>query len=417
MVAEQRFWVARHAGKLTSTLSRRLGRGEGAVIGGRVALALDPGALRRLARERRIALVSGTNGKTTTSHLLAAVLRTLGPVAHNATGANMPDGALAALADAPDAQLAVLEVDELHVATVAGAVDPRVVVLGNLSRDQLDRGNEVRAVAAALAQALRHHPDTWVVANADDPMVVWAARAAARTVWVSAGSGWSGDTAGCPRCGEPLRLTLGRAWGCRCGLVRPRPQWSVRREDCALTDDEGLSVPLSLHLPGAFNLGNAALALVAGAVLGADPLVAAAGLANVSNVGDRYRKVRRGRHELRLLMAKNPAGWAETLPLLEPDASLLLVINAREADGRDTSWLWDVPFEQLTSRPGVATDVVAAGERAHDLGLRLDYGHVRHTTVTDPVDALACLPPGKVEVVANYTAFRTLARRLATEHT
>jgi UDP-N-acetylmuramyl tripeptide synthase len=409
-----RFTVARHAGELTASLSRRLGRGEGAVIGGRVALALDPGALRRLARGRAIALVSGTNGKTTTSHLLAAVLRTVGPVAHNATGANMTDGAVAALA-ADDAGLAVLEVDELHVATVAEAVDPRVVVLGNLSRDQLDRGNEVRAVAATLGQALRHRRDTCVVANADDPMVVWAASAAARTVWVAAGSSWSGDTFGCPRCGDPLPLSPGRSWSCRCGLARPRPHWSLRVEDGTLTDHEGLSVSVSLQLPGAFNLGNAALALVAGTVLGADPVVAAAGLADVSSVGDRYRSIRHGRHELRMLMAKNPAGWTETLPLLEPNASLLLVINAREADGRDTSWLWDVPFERLTDRPGIAPDVAAAGERAHDLGLRLDYGHVRHVTVPDPVEALTRLPPGKVDVVANYTAFRSLTRRLAPE--
>ena len=130
------------------------------------------GGVVRLAVGRRVVLVSGTNGKTTTSHLLAAALRTSGPVAHNATGSNMADGAVAALAAARDAEYAVLEVDEWHLAEVTRAVQPAVMVLLNLTRDQLDRGTEVRAVAAAVGAALARLPGALVVANADDPMVV-----------------------------------------------------------------------------------------------------------------------------------------------------------------------------------------------------------------------------------------------------
>lgn len=403
--------AALRAGRWAAASSRRLGRGEGAIIGGRVTLALDPRALRRLATHRQIALVSGTNGKTTTSHLLASLLRSEGPVAHNATGANMPDGAVAALAEAPDADLAVLEVDELHVAAVAEAVNPAVVVLLNLSRDQLDRGNEVRMVAAALAQALRHHPDTCVIANADDPMVVWAAGDAARTVWVGAGSNWSGDTAGCPRCGEALRVIDSEPWRCGCGLARPQPQWRARHDQAIVIGPCG-TVPVQLQLPGTFNLGNAALALAAAAELGVEPIAAAPRLSAIGSIGDRYRIVRHGRHRVRLLMAKNPAGWSETLPLLDPSAGLLLAVNAHAADGRDTSWLWDVPFEQLphaTTRGVVAV----AGERAHDVGLRLSYANVEHSTHPDPLIALRALPAGEIDVIANYTAFRAFARRLA----
>ena len=171
--------VAVRAGLVASRVSRRVGLGAGSIIGGRVTLLLDPGALSGLAVGRRVVLVSGTNGKTTTSHLLAAALRTSGAVAHNATGSNMADGAVAALAAAGDAEYAVLEVDEWHLAAVARAVQPAVVVLLNLTRDQLDRGTEVRAVAAAVGAALTGLPRTLVVANADDPMVVWAAGDAA----------------------------------------------------------------------------------------------------------------------------------------------------------------------------------------------------------------------------------------------
>jgi UDP-N-acetylmuramyl tripeptide synthase len=111
---------------------------------------------------------------------------------------------------------------------------------------------------------------------------------------------------------------------------------------------------------------------------------------------------------LHLLLAKNPAGWAETLPLLKDYPALLLVINAREADGRDTSWLWDVPFEGLAPRP-----TVVSGDRAPDIGLRLSYAAVEHQTVHDPLAGLELLPPGEVVVVANYTAFADLWRRLA----
>ncbi len=406
-----RYQVAGRAGAGVAVLSRRLGLGEGGIIGGRVTLAIDPDALRRLAAGRRIALVSGTNGKTTTSHLLAALLGTEGPVAHNATGANMPDGAVAALTAAAGAHRAVLEVDELHMAAVAAAVDPAVIVLLNLSRDQLDRGSEVRGVAAALSGALIRHPRTLVVANADDPMVVWAASGAARTVWVGAGSSWSGDTVGCPRCGEVLDVA-GERWRCRCGLARPQPQWQVDHDAGTVVPCGGPPIPVPLRLPGRFNLGNAAFALAAAAAMGIDPAAAAGAVATLDSIEGRYGTVRHRGHELRLLLAKNPAGWAETLALLEPAAARLLIVNAREADGRDTSWLWDVPFEQLaTSGAGV----VAAGEKAADLGLRLSYAGVDHATIPDPVEALTRLPPGKVDVVANYTAFRTLARLLGAQ--
>jgi UDP-N-acetylmuramyl tripeptide synthase len=393
-------------GSVAAAVSRRLGLGAGAVIGGRVTLALAPNILSRLATGRRIVLVSGTNGKTTTSHLIAAALRTGGAVAHNASGANMVDGVVAALAAEPSAPFAVLEVDELHLATVAAAVDPAVVVLLNLSRDQLDRGSEVRSVAVALQSALVHCAGTTVVANADDPMVVWAAGSAPDNVWVSVGGAWSGDAATCPRCGRALSAGV-VWWSCECGLARPVPAWQAAG-GAALTAHARL--PVTLNLPGEFNVGNAVMAIAAAAVLGIAPEPAAQAMSSVGTVAGRYAVVQRGQHELRLLLAKNAAGFAETLPLLEESRSLMVAVNARPADGLDTSWLWDVPFERLAPRP-----VVAAGERAADLGVRLSYAEIAHDTVADPLAALTMLPPGKVDVVANYTAFDRLLHQLAAD--
>jgi lipid II isoglutaminyl synthase (glutamine-hydrolysing) len=405
--------AAVQAGLATAGLSRRLGLGAGSIIGGRVTLALDPQALQRLAAGRRVVLVSGTNGKTTTSHLVAAAVRTAGGVAHNAGGSNMADGAVAALAEARDAEYAVIEVDELHLTAVAEAVDPAVVVLLNLTRDQLDRATEVGAIASTLGRALARHPRTVVVANADDPMVVSAATLAARSVWVAAGASWWGDASSCPRCGHTLTFTTSEhgtpvQWECEeCGLARPTPGWWI--EDGKAHNAETV-LPLDIRLPGQVNLSNAAMALAAACALGVPADHAASALREVDVVAGRYAVVHRGSQQLRMLLAKNPAGWAGMVSMLTEPRPLLVIINAREADGRDTSWLWDVPFEHFTAR-----QVVASGERAADLGVRLSYAGLEHRTVSDPLAALAALPAGEVDVVANYTAFHQVRRRLSRE--
>ena len=398
--------AAVRAGLVTAGLSRRLGLGAGSIIGGRVTLAMDRQALRRLATGRRVVLVSGTNGKTTTSHLVAAAVRTAGPVAHNAGGSNMADGAVAALAEAQQADYAVLEVDELHLAAVAQAVDPAVVVLLNLTRDQLDRATEVGAIASALGRALAQHPRTVVVANADDPMVVSAAIRADRSIWVAAGASWLGDATTCPRCGRTLNFTDSH-WECECGLARPTPDWWIDGGKACTAE---AVFPLDIQLPGQVNLSNATMALAAARALGVPADRAALALGGVDVVAGRYAVVHRGSQDLRLLLAKNPAGWAGMSSMLSEPRPLLVIINAREADGRDTSWLWDVAFEQFTSR-----QVVASGERAADLGVRLSYAGLDHHTVPDPLAALAMLPPGDVDVVANYTAFHQFRRRLSRE--
>ena len=385
------------------------------MIGGRVTLALDPAALPRLATGRRSALVSGTNGKTTTTRLLARALETAGPVVTNAGGANLPYGLVAALSAAPpDALRAALEVDEAYLGRVADAVHPEAVVLLNLSRDQLDRINEVRMLAGrwrAATAALP--PSTTVVANADDPMVVWGAQTAPRVIWVAAGISWTLDASGCPACEGRIEFSSaspGQApWSCTCGFTRPPVAVSIEGS-AMVTGDRRLT--LDLALPGRCNRANAAMAVTAAEVMGADPERAAASLATVADVDGRYGVVRVGGAEARLLLAKNPAGWAEIFDLLNPaPAPVVVAINARVADGRDPSWLWDVPFERLAGR-----HVVATGERCRDLAVRLRYAEVDHQTVPDLTAAVARggahTAAGPVDVVANYTTFQSL-RRLA----
>ena len=181
--------LATGIGGATAGLSRRLGRGGGSVVGGRAILAVDPDALRRLAAGRTVALVSGTNGKTTTTTLLRAALTTAGPVASNVLGANLPPGLAAALAAAPPGVAAALEVDEAWLGRVVDATAPRAVALLNLSRDQLDRNNEVRQLAATWRRTFAAQGEAaTVVANADDPLVVWGAQARPTSVGSAPGS-------------------------------------------------------------------------------------------------------------------------------------------------------------------------------------------------------------------------------------
>ncbi len=404
---------------MVSEVSRRAGRGAGSVIGGRVTLAVDPSALQVMAAGHKVALVSGTNGKTTTTRLLAAALSTRGPVETNAAGSNLLPGLVGALSYERPGAVVALEVDEGLLAAAADAVRPVVVTLLNLSRDQLDRIGEVRLHALSWRKMLESQPATTVVANVDDPLVVWAAEPAGRKVWVGTGQRWREDACACPACGNRIRWepvpnlrrrsdTGAPAWSCSsCSLARPKPDLWLEGRDLVLTD--GQRLPVNLQLPGWCNLANAAMAAGAVVALGQDPAWAVQAMARVGTVAGRYERVNVGGTRVRLLLAKNPAGWAEALELIRPaPVPVVIGINARVADGHDPSWLWDVPFEKLRGR-----NVVATGERGRDLAVRLHYAGVTHTFVEDYIDAIKAAGGPEVDLAANYTSFQDARQAVA----
>jgi CobQ-like glutamine amidotransferase family enzyme/UDP-N-acetylmuramyl tripeptide synthase len=379
------------------------------VIGGRVALGVAPDLLGTLTTHRTVALVSGTNGKTTTTRLLAAALGAHGPVASSRAGANLPPGLAMALAMEPSSPLAVLEVDEAYLGAVADVVHPQVIVLLNLSRDQLDRVSEVRMVAARWRSALAGTQAT-VVANADDPLVAWAAREVRDIHWVAAGQVWQQDATGCPACEGRLKRNAGD-WSCACGFRRPVPQTILT--DGAFYHVGEQHTALNLRLPGRFNQANAVMAAVAAGQLGVAEPEAIAAMSAVTEVEGRFAVIEYRGVTARLLLSKNPAGWAELLGLLEGEGTPVVVgINARIADGHDPSWLWDVPFERLAGRL-----VVATGERCHDLAVRLRYAGVDHVAEPDVLASLLVAGQPSVDFVGNYTAFQDLRKRLARPET
>jgi UDP-N-acetylmuramyl tripeptide synthase len=396
--------------RVVNATSRRLGRGQGTVAGGRAGLRLDPRLLEHLSAGRQVALVTGTNGKTTTTRLLTVGLGATGDaVVSNETGSNMPPGHVAALAGTK-ARRAVLETDEVYLPRVLTATAASTVLLLNLSRDQLDRTNEVRMIAGSWRAALAAAPRTHVVANADDPLVVWGAGVARDAHWVGAGLRWQHDAVGCPSCEGRITFTED-GWSCAsCGFARPEPEATLVVADDGAARAEwtnGRRVPLRLSLPGRFNQSNALMAAVAAEASGVDALAALAAMEGVQEVAGRFTVRSFGEVRARLMLAKNPAGWGELLDLVaDSDAPLVVSINARVADGADPSWLWDVPYERLAGRA-----VVATGDRYRDLSVRLHYAGVRHTTEPEPVVAVTRAAAGStdvVDVIGNYTAFYDL---------
>lgn len=404
------------AGRAAALASRVTGRGSGASIRGKITTKLDPGAFAELIASRRIAAVTGTNGKTTTTHMLTAAVRAgLGDdgsrVVTNADGANLHHGIVSALGQAPDASVAILETDERVVADAVRLGHPEVLVLLNFSRDQLDRNHELtflgRDWRSALAAAGQDGP--MVIANASDPLIVWVCQQARAVVWVDTNPRWTADSTLCPSCGGVL-VHDHDDWHCPdCPLRQPEADWWV--DDGYAVSRRGDRHLLDLQVPGDFNLTNATCALAAAVEMGIDPDDALAGMTTVTSPAGRYATTTISGTKVRLLLSKNPAGWTESLPLTVSDP-LVLAIDAVAADGKDVSWLWDVDYEQLAGRT-----VICTGPRALDLAVRLQYAEVEHVVVEDLSEALGSpLLAGHwdedhpIDVLSTYTPFQKLRR-------
>jgi lipid II isoglutaminyl synthase (glutamine-hydrolysing) len=399
--------LATTIGGAAGRVSRLSGRGDGSVIGGVLGLRMEPDLVRLLAAGRQIVLVTGTNGKTTTTRLVTAALGALGQeVASNAFGANMAAGLASALGQAQDAPFAVLEVDERYLPAMIETTRPKVVTLLNLSRDQMDRAAEIWLVARRWREALAGAPDCVVVANADDPLIAWAAGAARQVAWVAAGQRWHEDSWCCPQCGSHLRRD-DAGWRCgECHFARPAPGWAL--DEGSVIDPRGRVRELSLALPGRANRANAVVALAVAGIFGVDLDQALPRLREVTSVAGRYTQLERDGRRLRLLLAKNPAGWLEAFDVLAPPpVPVLLAVNARIPDGKDTSWLWDVDYRLLRGRT-----VLVAGERRLDLAVRLEADQVEFALADNVDDAIRRVPPGPLDVIANYTAFQQIRTAL-----
>lgn len=384
-------------------LSRRVGRRGGTTLPGRVLLRLDSGTIAMLGKrlERGSVVVSATNGKTTTSSMLAAVLEAAGAeVVHNRAGSNMNWGVATALLDAgrTPGQIGLFEVDEAWLAPVARDLDPSLILLSNLFRDQLDRYGELELLADRWAElvAERDGRSTFVL-NADDPLVADLGRERRRVVYFGVEDRshslealeHASDSKRCRNCGheyvyEAVYLGhLGRYRCPNCGRERPHPQVAAETvtlrgmagSDVRIATPAG-AIELSLPLPGLYNVYNALAATAAALELGASPWQVRDALGAFAAAFGRVERLRVNGRELAILLVKNPAGANEVLRTLTLEGGALdlwIALNDGIADGRDISWIWDADFEVLAGR---VRHITCSGTRAEEMALRLKYAGV-----------------------------------------
>jgi UDP-N-acetylmuramyl tripeptide synthase len=404
--------IARTVGRAV----RGSGRGGGTSLPGKVLLRLEPDAIGRLSSRlgNGSAVISATNGKTTTASITATILERAGrTLVHNRAGANMAGGIASTLlaASRPRRGIAgdtgLFEVDEFWLGMVTEQVRPRAVLLANLFRDQLDRYGELETIADRWAQVVTGlDAATALVLNADDPLIADLGRGRENVSYFGVDDDalalqemqHASDSKHCRRCGAPYVYDaiylghLGHYHCASCGQQRPLP--SIRAEQITLHGTHAATFMLVtpagqrsvlLRLPGLYNVYNALAATALCLTLGISLDLVVEGLQGATAAFGRAETVELGGRTLQILLIKNPAGANEilrTLGLESDQLDVLAVLNDNIADGRDVSWIWDADFELLSSR---VRRVTCAGTRAAELAVRLKYAGV-------PESALVIVP-------------------------
>jgi lipid II isoglutaminyl synthase (glutamine-hydrolysing) len=432
----------------------RLRGGGASSAPGKVLMRLEPNAIGELGARlsRGSVLVSATNGKTTTSAILTAILERAGvSLVNNQTGANMAGGIASTLLAAarPGGRIAgdlgLFEVDELWLDSLAAQLHPRAILLGNLFRDQLDRYGELETIADRWAAAVHTGParDSTLVLNADDPAIADLGRERDAPVLYFGveddslalpGMAHAADAKHCRRCGAPYVFDaiylghLGHYHCPSCGQTRPAPTVTATRVTLQGVHSAHFTLhtpsgeaEIALSLPGLYNVYNAlaAAALATALEVGLPEIVA--GLQATKAAFGRAETVHVGGREMRILLVKNPAGANEVLRTLalEPgEHDLLGVLNDRIADGRDVSWIWDADFELLAGRVRQAT---CSGSRAPELALRLKYAGIDPARIRVQADLPSALreaaadgsdPQAPLYALPTYTAMLALRELL-----
>jgi lipid II isoglutaminyl synthase (glutamine-hydrolysing) len=438
------------AARTVGEFARRAGRGGGTSLPGEVLTRLEPQAIERLSERLRLgsAVISATNGKTTTATMAASVLERSGTrLVHNRAGANMANGVASTLLgaarrrDGIDGELGLFEVDEFWLDRVAPQLRPRAMLLGNLFRDQLDRYGELETIADRWAALVKSLGATRLALNADDPLIADLGRDRPGVVYFGvedprmaiAEMQHASDSKHCRRCGAAYTYEaiyfghLGRYHCPSCGRRRPEPSVAAERIELLGTRSARFelrtpigTVTVSLPLPGLYNVYNALGAATLCLELGVPLQQVADGLAAVSAAFGRAERILLAGKELAILLIKNPAGANEvlrTLVLEQGELNVLGILNDRTADGRDVSWIWDADFELLAGR---VRRVTCAGTRAAELALRLKYAGIPvdrlHVVPSLPAaldDALAASANSSVYALPTYTALLELRDELS----
>lgn len=434
-------WVC----KLTKLILRLLGRG-GTTLPGQLALRICPTLLKMLAQDIDVTVVSGTNGKTTTCRIIeTACDQYKKGCLSNRSGANLLPGITTVFASnanlfgIPGKRCAVIECDELTAEKAFPMLQPKVIVLTNLFRDQLDRCGEITRVQNTLCSAIEKTQDAVLCLNADDPLLCHMAEKLSNKVkWfgleelcVEEQQAGQSDARNCPRCGSAYRYEyrtfahLG-AWYCpKCGARHPKPDvssvlLSTGEEYSSIAiRNKGKCFQVTLSLPGVYNLYNAAAAAAALSCAGFPDEEIARALENSRAAFGRGESFQIGAG-VKMMLIKNPAGCDRVLNYLssiQRPFNLIILLNDKEADGTDISWIWDSDFESLKDRENLAL-ITVSGKRAEELSVRLKYAGVDADGVklTHDYSAIVhsiCTSDSFTVIMPTYTAMMELRPLLA----
>ena len=431
-------------GKATGRSMKLLGR-HSTALPGFVAERIGNQPLEHYMRKRSYAktiLVTGTNGKTTTTMLIASVFREVGyEVVNNGSGSNLTRGVLTALLDDKrqgDDSVLLLEVDEASMPAVCKATKPDIIVVSNIFRDQLDRYGEVDTTRKLLEKALSFATDAHLVLCADDPHVARLGLDEGRAVnyFGLNASGISAlphdhasDVPLSPVTGAPLvysRRYFGHVGAYKAtdgSFARPIPDVSV---EAISRGSQAQVVTMKLHghdqplvvrssLVGTYNTYNLAAAVTVAVTCGLDMKQVTKALQHKNTAFGRQETVHFEGKRCTFLLIKNPTGFNQVIQsffLAGTTSPVLIVINDNFADGKDISWLWDAALEDLVT----TGQIIVSGLRAYDMALRLEYAGKKCRVIEDPIRALRTLAKSDAEevlVLPTYTALLEMRKKLA----
>lgn len=453
---DPRLVAALIAAKLAGGVIRRMGRGGGTAAPGLVAERVDPALLTKLTGQldQGTVIVAGTNGKTTTARMVADVFEEVPwNVVHNRSGSNLVRGVIAAfvqrasMAGSIGGDVGVIEADEAALPELIRRVHPRIVLLNNLFRDQLDRYGELDTIAKTWRVVLRELPEeTTVIVNGDDPTLV-AITDDIKAKRICFGLNeekhrleslpHAADAAVCRVCGADLGYNalyvshLGDWYCTGCDRARPELDYvgstidlhGVTSLSMRITEGENKAHDVQIGVPGLYNAYNALAAAAVAREVGVSWEVIIEAFDAFRSAFGRIERLTYKDRELTLALVKNPTGFNEVLRMLTAETGglqlqTMIAINDLDADGRDVSWLWDVDFELLATGEG---DLSTSGLRGPDMANRLKYAGVCperiHQLPNDLPGALDAfvdsLPEGEgAYILLTYTAMLALRKTL-----
>ena len=393
--------IANLVATIARTASRLSNKGGGTTLPGLLAEKIDPNIITKLSNKLLygVILITGTNGKTTTAKMLAAILSANGlDVIYNSSGSNLSRGIASFLSLNSNifgtkikGDIAIFEVDEATMPEITKKVVPKLILVTNLFRDQLDRYGELNTTASIISSAIEIVPESILVLNADDPLVAnlnnhnHQVRYFGINDSIETKSHGAIDSKNCLKCGKELDYEhryfghLGDYKCPECSWKRPRLDYSLSNLELSVDRSKAQfnfpenQVSLEIKLPGLYNLYNALAASAVASELAVKPETIRANIEKVTAAFGRMELVHIDKKKIFLLLVKNPTGFTQVIETLCYDnkqKNLFFLLNDNFADGTDVSWIWDAELELLNK---LSTKIVVSGIRAEDLVLRLKY--------------------------------------------